>query len=612
MQARPTSAPTSSPPGRAIRRSRPARLGLGLLGGLTLLTGLLAPAATAAQPTPTPLVQEDFTGATAPDFTGYGSACLTGAPADSGGPTTGAHPLGGCPPPSEAGGPVPPPGADGHGYLQLTDSKTNQSGAALYNSPVSSQDGLVVSFEQWQYGSVGVWDGEKRPADGISFFLVDGDATLDAPGAFGGSLGYAQKNSADAGRVPGVEKGYLGVGLDVLGNFFNDGEGRGTGCPDDQKSPAGTAFPTISSTGPNMVTLRGPGDGLDGYCFLGATYNGAHSDDQGWESSLPGRLQGPTTEVSDDPVQAERDLEPSKRTVTVEISPAPDPVVTVWIDFHDGKGPQKVLSRPAPGPVPSTYRFGFAGSTGVWTDVHLIRNVVVGKPAPALSLTKSVPDDLPRPLKVGDTVPYSYTVTNTGNTPLTDVTVTDDRLGSVSCPEATLAPGEQVICTASATVTAEDAERGRLDNTATATAVHDGREVGPEEDRLSLPVSGEGGSVTVHKVDGHNGKPLPGAVFQLWRESNGVPGLQTRGSDPDTEVDSGCSTDDKGTCSFAGLARGTYYLLETDTPEGYQRPGNPVTGPFTLTEDEHLTKKISNPRGEPCKGKGGKGGKGCT
>lgn len=107
MQARPTSAPTSSPPGRAIRRSRPARLGLGLLGGLTLLTGLLAPAATVAQPTPTPLVQEDFTGATAPDFTGYGSACLTGAPADSGGPTTGAHPLGGCPPPFRGRRPGP-------------------------------------------------------------------------------------------------------------------------------------------------------------------------------------------------------------------------------------------------------------------------------------------------------------------------------------------------------------------------------------------------------------------------------------------------------------------------------------------------------------------------
>lgn len=34
---------------------------------------------------------------------------------------------------------------------------------------------------------------------------------------------------------------------------------------------------------------------------------------------------------------------------------------------------------------------------------------------------------------------------------------------------------------------------------------------------------------------------------------------------------------------------------------------NPVTGPFKVKNDKHLTKKISNPRGEPCKGKGGKG-----
>ncbi|GAA2098624.1 hypothetical protein GCM10009801_69800 [Streptomyces albiaxialis] len=603
--------------GSGLHRLGPHRLGphrLGLLGGLALLPALLAPlsapaaaAGSAAQPSPSIYVEEDFTRATAPDFLGYGSACLTGAPAAASPPANGTHTLGGCPPPSEPGGPVPPPGADGHGYLQLTDARTDQSGAALYNHPIPAEDGLVVSFEQWQYGPTAVFNGEKRAADGISFFLVDGDATLDTPGAFGGSLGYAQKNDPVEGTVPGVEQGYLGVGLDVLGNYFNDGEGRGSGCPADQRSPAGTVFPSISSTGPNMVTVRGPGDGLDGYCFLDATYTGNHSADAGWESSLPGELHGPTTEVSDDPVQAERDLEPSKRTVTVEISPAPDPVMTVWIDFHDGNGPQAVLSRPAPGPVPSTYKFGFAGSTGVWSNVHLIRNVVIGKPAPALSIAKSVPDDLPVPLSEGDSVPYSYTVTNTGNTELDDVTVVDDRLGPISCPQTTLAPGAHMTCTGTGTVTAADAERGHVTNTATATATHDGKEVGPEKDDLTLPVRGDGGAVTVRKVDAHNGEPLTGAVFQLWRESNGVPGLQTGGSDPDTRTGSGCATDTKGLCVFSGLSRGTYYLLETAVPDGYRLPENPVTGPFTVAEDEHLSKKIANPRDTCGKGKG----KGC-
>ena len=601
-------------PPRPRGRTRTARTGIGagLLTGLALLAGLLAPPyGNAAQPSPSLYLEEDFKGATAADFLGYGSACLTGAPAAGGTPGNGTHTLGGCPVPSEQGGAVPPPGADGHGFLQLTDARTDQSGAALYNKAIPATDGLVVSFEQWQYGPQAVFDGQRLAADGLGFFLVDGAAELDTPGAFGGSLGYAQKNDPVEGTVPGVEKGYMSVGLDVLGNHFNDGEGRGTGCPPGQRSPAGTTFPSMSSLGSNMVTVRGPGDGLNGYCFLDATYTGEHSDERGWESSLPGDLEGPTTEVSDDPVRAERDLEPSRRTVTVEITPAPDPVLTVWIDFHDGKGPQQVLSRPAPGPVPSTYKFGFAASTGVWSNVHLVRNVVVGKPSPSLSLTKSVPDDLPLPLKEGDSVPYSYTVTNTGNTPLEDVTVTDDRLGPVTCPRTSLAQGEHVVCTGTGTVTAADAERGEVPNVATATATHDGNQVGPEEDRLVLPVGRPGGRITLHKTDASDGRPLPGAVFQLWRESNGVPGLQTRGSRPDTKSGSGCATDARGVCLFSGLARGSYYLLETAVPDGYRLPGDRVTGPLKITRNgTHLTEKIANPRDTCGKGKGK--GKGCA
>jgi len=100
MHARATAAPAPPPPSRPIRRPRLARAGLGLLGGLALLSGLPAAAPAAAQPPPPSIyVDEDFKGATAPDFTGFGSACLTGAPVDDDGPTTGVHPLGGCPTP---------------------------------------------------------------------------------------------------------------------------------------------------------------------------------------------------------------------------------------------------------------------------------------------------------------------------------------------------------------------------------------------------------------------------------------------------------------------------------------------------------------------------------
>ena len=86
-------------------------------------------------------------------------------------------------------------------------------------------------FRQFQYGGTG--------ADGIGFFLVDGSTNLTATGANGGSLGYAQKD----GSQPGIRGGYIGVGFDSFGNYYNDGEYRGTGCPVGQRSPTTNSGP---------------------------------------------------------------------------------------------------------------------------------------------------------------------------------------------------------------------------------------------------------------------------------------------------------------------------------------------------------------------------------
>ncbi|MEV6120295.1 hypothetical protein AB0M23_07190 [Streptomyces sp. NPDC052077] len=429
------------------------------------------------------LVQETFTEATAPDFTGVGSACLTGAPAAAP-PGEGNHPLGGCP---EGVGPVPPPDAAPNGYLRLTDASHDQSGAVLYNHALPATQGLDVTFDQWQYGSTT----PATPADGISFFLVDGDTDLNHPGAFGGSLGYAQKLPDDdptAEFLPGVDRGYLGIGLDVLGNYFGDWEHRGNGC--DTRSPAGTAF-HVPAPGPNMVTVRGPGDGIEGYCFLTATTSN-FSTTGPWPSTLPGQLQGPLTALPPDatPVEAETALEPSRRRVHVEITPAPDPVLTVSIDFNDGAGFQQVLTTPAPQPVPSTYKFGFAASTGLFTDVHLIRNVAISTqvPLPQLDLVKQVKEPLPGDLTVGSEVPYEFVVTNSGETDIENLTVDDPKVGPVSCPTTTLAPGETVTCTATYTVTAADVAQGSIENTAVARGTSDGEPVTSPPSSETVPI----------------------------------------------------------------------------------------------------------------------------
>jgi hypothetical protein len=75
----------------------------------------------------------------------------------------------------------------------------------------------------------------------------------------------------------------------------------------------------------------------------------------------------------------------------------------------------------------------------------------------------------------------------------------------------------------------------------------------------------------VKKVDDATGAVLSGATYQLYRESNGVAGLQATGGSPNTlDSKSGqCTTAADGTCSIAGLPAGTYYWLETKAPTGY-------------------------------------------
>ena len=67
---------------------------------------------------------------------------------------------------------------------------------------------------------------------------------------------------------------------------------------------------------------------------------------------------------------------------------------------------------------------------------------------------------------VGSTVTWTYRVTNTGNVALSGLVVTDDRLGTITCPTTTLTPGAATTCTATGA-----ALPGQYANVGTARAV---------------------------------------------------------------------------------------------------------------------------------------------
>jgi len=78
----------------------------------------------------------------------------------------------------------------------------------------------------------------------------------------------------------------------------------------------------------------------------------------------------------------------------------------------------------------------------------------------------------------GQTIKYTYTVTNNGNVNIGGpINITDDRIGTIQLSNSDLAPGQTVIGTANYTVTQADINAGSVTNAAFATGTYKGTEV---------------------------------------------------------------------------------------------------------------------------------------
>ena len=77
------------------------------------------------------------------------------------------------------------------------------------------------------------------------------------------------------------------------------------------------------------------------------------------------------------------------------------------------------------------------------------------------------------PVSLGDSLAYSFTVTNIGNINVDNITITDPLLAGVICPATTLVPAESMTCEGSTTHTVVEADvvAGEVVNTATVVGV---------------------------------------------------------------------------------------------------------------------------------------------
>ncbi|WP_172832221.1 DUF7507 domain-containing protein [Nakamurella panacisegetis] len=111
------------------------------------------------------------------------------------------------------------------------------------------------------------------------------------------------------------------------------------------------------------------------------------------------------------------------------------------------------------------------------TDSNSSSALVTAPSTPGIAVVKSADPAAQKAITVGQTVTYSFLVTNTGNVTLTDVTVNEGAFsgtGSMSAPNcpagaASLAPGHAITCTATYVVTQADVDAGKITNTATST-----------------------------------------------------------------------------------------------------------------------------------------------
>src|SRR5690606_10112352 len=112
-------------------------------------------------------------------------------------------------------------------------------------------------------------------------------------------------------------------------------------------------------------------------------------------------------------------------------------------------------------PVPSTPDTdnpGTPGDPGVPTEV-----VVPADPALSFAKTGVLSTD-------GNTIEYTFTVTNTGNVTMDGITVSDPKITDpIVLGATTLAPGESTTGTATYTVTQAEKDAGAVENLATAT-----------------------------------------------------------------------------------------------------------------------------------------------
>lgn len=379
--------------------------------------------------------------------------------------------------------------------------------------------------------------------------------------AFGPAYGYLYVGGGDGGvwRVDprtGVANGNLGdIPMTDMGSCFDPFTiGLYKNLPDGRVNPGDQFYLEIVSSGPgNSTTTAGDKVGLQDqvvgplaivptdttYTFIEAAAGTTDLDDYRttWEctaqdGTVVGEGEGTTGTVqasredsgqafkcvfTNEPAQMrlEKSAEPAEGiragdtvtytyTITNTAGPAINNIAVEELEFTGN--PTPAVSCP-PGPLApgastqctATYTVtaadvenvcidNLAVATGTTSATGTVQSNdsearVCTEQSPQLEIEKSA--DPSTNLRAGDTVTYSFAVTNSGNLTLHGVEVLDlpDRftgtgeMSAIECPQDVLVPDETMTCTATYVITDADVAAGFVHNAATATGLDPNGEV---------------------------------------------------------------------------------------------------------------------------------------
>ncbi len=255
---------------------------------------------------------------------------------------------------------------DGTGWLRLTESVNNQATYALWDNSIFSVNAQIqIEMEYTFYNGHDIGGAQNgRAGDGMTFFLVDASKTSGTfqPGAYGGSLGYAQIDSDANGSVDksGMPGGYLGFGFDNWGNYAGNTEGRVGGI--------GTTLANGANLGyANRLAVRGPDDGdgnnATGWDFIAAS-SALNTLSGGGQMDFPTSVTRPDQSGAD--YRSFRLTLDANNQLTVEMKFGQTAnyitVFTADLSTYDR---------------PDYFKLGFTAGTGGANEIHEIRNLEV-------------------------------------------------------------------------------------------------------------------------------------------------------------------------------------------------------------------------------------------